>query len=205
MVMAPVNTTSISAYIQLKRSGKLNMEDHPKCRSNLLFALTRVTPLENFPVTCCRHGPRFIKELFSCANSNLMHLYSQIIKLKNILKKKTTLTVMWPQTQSLYPVEYTPTFGALGRNFHPSMKFSILIYLVYCSYQWLCWHIWIHSPWQITCSICLSLFCSCSASLGPWEETLPSPEAPPVCCHWPQTPQWPPLPEKRDVLVHSVW
>ncbi|XP_048760038.2 coiled-coil domain-containing protein 157-like [Ostrea edulis] len=30
MVMAPVNTTSISAYIQLKRAGNLNMEDHPR-------------------------------------------------------------------------------------------------------------------------------------------------------------------------------
>lgn len=30
MIMAPANTTSISAYIQLKRSGKLNMEDPPK-------------------------------------------------------------------------------------------------------------------------------------------------------------------------------
>lgn len=34
MIMAPANTTSISAYIQLKRSGKLNMEDHPKCKKS---------------------------------------------------------------------------------------------------------------------------------------------------------------------------
>ena len=131
MVMAPVNTTSISAYIQLKRSGKLNMEDHPKCRSNLLFELTRVTPLEISQSLVVDMVQVSLKNISMCklkldasVFSNYQH---QKHTFKDINSNVTTNTIT------------IPSIWSTAQKFSSKYEiFYFIIYLVYCSHQWLC-------------------------------------------------------------------
>ncbi|XP_061198305.1 coiled-coil domain-containing protein 157-like [Saccostrea echinata] len=78
MVTAPVNATSISAYIQLKRAGKLNMEDHPKSAVPPSGRERKKSPQEKHPQSADphpRHNNHLYQktEMFSCAQCDKMY------------------------------------------------------------------------------------------------------------------------------------